>query len=136
MALFCVFFHLVNLVVCFIWMFFLEVAAQNTKPWHCNIQRLDDDLEPASSVAWSMVRVPLPVVNSTRASRPGLAARAARSALHVALEARWAAIDAQLQQAEEMREIPDSLSQPRNENLDSLEEIFGCGLVVFEGMEI
>lgn len=110
------------------------MAAQNTKPWHCDIQRLDEQLEPASSVAWSMVRVPLPVVNSTRASRPGLAARAARSALHVALEARWAAIDAQLQQAEEMREIPDSLSQPRNENLDSLEGIFG--FVVFEGMEI
>eukprot|EP00438_Fugacium_kawagutii_P020478 Skav220773 [mRNA] locus=scaffold3169:134297:134845:+ [translate_table: standard] len=89
------------------------MATQGTKPWHCNIQRLDEDLHPAWSVAWSVVRVPLPVVQSEPSSRPGLAARAARSTLTAGLEARWAAIDAQLERAEELTrddQIPDALT--------------------------
>ena len=91
-----------------------RAAVQATKPWHCNIQRLDERMEPAWSVAWSVVRVPLPVVQSEPASRPGLAARAARSTLHAAHEARWAAIDAQLERADELTrddQIPDALTQ-------------------------
>lgn len=65
---------------------------QSPRPFHC-------DLRP-----WSVVRVPMPVVTSQPSSRPGLAARAARSALHAALEARWAAIDAQLLRAAELPE--------------------------------
>lgn len=60
--------------------------------------------QEATGLTWSMVHVPLPVVTSSAASRPGLAARAARrsaqrSPLHAALEARWAVIDAQLERA-------------------------------------
>ncbi|CAK9084711.1 unnamed protein product [Durusdinium trenchii] len=72
---------------------------QATKPWQCQLRA-----EEATGLTWSMVHVPLPVVTSSAASRPGLAARAARrsaqrSPLHAALEARWAVIDAQLERA-------------------------------------
>ena len=103
-----------------------RVAVQATKPWQCNIQRLNDQLEPAWSVAWSVVRVPLPVVQSEPASRPGLAARAARSTLHAALEARWAAIDAQLERAEELvrdDQIPDALTHASSSRADDINDL-------------
>ena len=103
-----------------------RAAVQATKPWHCNIQRLDEHMDPAWSVAWSVVRVPLPVVQSEPASRPGLAARAARSTLHAALEARWAAIDAQLERADDLTrddQIPDALTQAPASGPDDINDL-------------
>ncbi|CAE7757008.1 Rnf6 [Symbiodinium sp. CCMP2456] len=86
--------------------------ATRTRPWRLQLQQGHEAEAEAGTARearepvepWSLVRVPLPVARSEPASRPGLAARAARSALTAGLEARWAAIDAQLNQAESMAE--------------------------------
>ncbi|CAK9084807.1 unnamed protein product [Durusdinium trenchii] len=67
---------------------------QATKPWQCQLRAeaeqmghcIIKSLWEATGLTWSMVHVPLPVVTSSAASRPGLAAR-------------WAVIDAQLERA-------------------------------------
>ena len=73
-----------------------------TQPWHLLQLREAAGLllEAEPPEPWALVQVPLPVAHSEPASRPGLAARAARSTLTAGLEARWAAIDAQLSRAE------------------------------------
>ena len=96
--------------------------AFNTRPWRLQQLRgsLEPDTHPAASTSeraeavepWSLVQVPLPVARSEPASRPGLAARAARSTLTAGLEARWAAIDAQLTRAESLEAEADVPAGP------------------------
>eukprot|EP00439_Symbiodinium_sp_Y106_P009529 s6741_g1.t1 len=93
-----------------------SALATRTRPWrlpHLQLQGLDArEREPVEP--WALVRVPLPVARSEPASRPGLAARAARSALTAGLEARWAAIDAQLTRAERAESIEADMEPARD----------------------